>query len=566
MSTSWWQKAVFYQIYPRSFQDTTKSGIGDIAGIISRLDYIQDLGVTALWISPFFKSPMTDAGYDISDYCDIDPLFGTLDDVKQLIAEAHKRNIRLIFDLVINHTSIDHPWFIEARSSRTNAKHDWYLWHPRTDPATGKRRKKPNNWTCQFEFTSAWHDNDVTDEWYIGTFTKSQPEVNWRNPQLRNAMYDVIRFWLNMGIDGFRMDVVNWYLKDLLLRSNPLSLNITPDIFQKHLYDRNQDETHDICKEIRRLTDTYSNGDPSNEKILVGEIFVTDAKIAASYQGNGSDELHLAFNMQLLFQKWNAKALTRSLQRWYDALAKNAFPNITLSNHDQRRHAQRFYSPNNRIQAERCRIAAMLLLTARGTPFIYYGEELGMTGTHIPRKELQDPTGKTFYPLPYGRDPERTPMQWNASENAGFTSPQVRPWLRLQKNYKTVNVAVEMTQKDSILHWYKQLLKIRSENPVLQTGGFSFLGNGSNGVIQFARLADTAGYESTPPSYPLHVNDMIVLLNCTSFIKKITIPLADTAQNILVARIILGNIRKSEKTCMIPHITLAPYEALLLCL
>ncbi|MDR1748912.1 MAG: alpha-glucosidase, partial [Spirochaetaceae bacterium] len=301
MSCPWWQTAVFYQIYPRSFQDSNGDGVGDLKGIISRLDYLNgegnSLGVNALWISPFFKSPMDDFGYDISDYCDIDPLFGTMDDVKTLIAEAHRRNIRVVFDLVINHTSDRHPWFAEARSSRDNPKHDWYLWAPRHGsggPGAGKRLRKPNNWICQFELKSAWHDNEMTDEWFLGTFTSHQPEVNWRNPELKKAMFEVIRFWLDLGVDGFRMDVVNWYIKDEQLRSNPFSFNASPNIFQKHIYDRNRPETLDICRDIRRVADEYEG-----DRVLIGEVFTRQSEIAARYQGEGL--LDMAFNMNLLY-------------------------------------------------------------------------------------------------------------------------------------------------------------------------------------------------------------------------------------------------------------------------
>ncbi|MDR2898655.1 MAG: alpha-glucosidase [Spirochaetaceae bacterium] len=554
MTTPWWQSAVFYQIYPRSFQDSNGDGIGDVPGVISRLDYIAGLGVSALWVSPFFKSPMVDFGYDISDYCDIDPLFGTMDDVKRLISEAHKRNIRIVFDLVINHTSDQHPWFIEARSSRDNPKHDWYLW-------TERKRRKPNNWVCQFELKSAWHDNDATDEWFLGTFTSHQPEVNWRNPELKKAMYEVIRFWLDLGVDGFRMDVVNWYIKDDELRSNPFSWNANPDIFQNHIYDRNRPETLDICRDIRSIADEYEG-----DRVLIGEIFTRQSEIAARYQGKGL--LSLAFNMNLLYQKWNPRALSAALNRWYSLLPPDSWPNITLSNHDQPRHGKRYFSRNPHIQKKRCQIAAMLLLTARGTPFIYYGEELGMIGGHISKKEIVDPTGKTFWPLPIGRDPERTPMQWDDSANAGFTAEGVRPWLPLQSDYAEVNASVEQSDPASLWSWYRNLLSLRHDSAVLSKGGFVFLADGRDGVISYVRTAQerfsgydggsfgTSGSTRRKESYQVQPGDMLIFLNFSSKRKRAELPRPAT--------VVLSNCVREQEKKTLEKILLEPYECLLL--
>jgi len=545
VKTPWWKTALFYQIYPRSFFDSNNDGIGDLPGIIAKLDYFVELGINALWVSPFYKSPMDDFGYDISDYCDVDPLFGSLDDARILINEAHKRKIKIIFDLVINHTSDQHPWFLEARQSKDTPKHDWYIWKPRTDAITKKRLTRPNNWVCQFEFTSAWWVNEKTDEWYLGTFTRHQPEVNWRNAELRQAMYDVIRFWLDEGIDGFRMDVVNWYIKDEQFRSNPFSFNANPEIFQKHIYDRNQPEVHEICNEIRKIADSYPG-----ERVLVGEIFSRDAQIAASYQGNGTDELHLSFNMEMLYLKWNAPAFVRALKRWYSSLPENGWPNFTLSNHDQPRHASRLGSSNANTQEARMQIAAMLLLTVRGTPFIYYGEEIGMTNITIPHKELVDPTGITFWPLLLGRDGERTPMQWNEEPNAGFTKAEKGPWLRINSNFRQTNVRQLQKNPLSLWHWYRKLIKIRKEQDVLQTGSISFLENGNPSIVSFRRSPD-----SQQKNAPALAKSIDCYLNFGSHKKTIILP-AD-------AKILLGNKRTEKEIIHRGKLVLAPHEALL---
>lgn len=542
MDNAWWKAAIFYQIYPRSFKDSNGDGIGDLPGIIEKLDYLVELGITALWVSPFFKSPMDDFGYDISDYCDVDALFGTLADAKRLIAEAHQRKIKIVFDLVINHTSDQHPWFAEARSSRSNPKHDWYIWKPRTDSVTGKPLPVPNNWICQFEFKSAWWPNEATDEWYLGTFTHHQPEVNWRNPELKNAMYDVVRFWLDLGIDGFRMDVVNWFIKDGQFRSNPFSFRANPDLFQKHIHDRNQRETHGICREIRQIADGYPG-----ERVLIGEIFTREAAVAASYQGNGTDELHLSFNMEMLYLKWNARSFVQALRRCYAVQPERGWPNITLSNHDQMRHASRLGLKNEKTQLARMQIASMLLLTVRGTPFMYYGEEIGMTNTPIPKKELVDPTGITFWPLPVGRDGERTPMQWTDEITAGFTSPGTTPWLRVNPNRALVNVERQQKNPLSLWNWYRAMISLRKKYPALTAGAIAFLSDGNNSVIAYRRSI----HQERPPT----TGEIDCYLNFAGSERSIILPAK--------ARVLLGNQRIEKEYLEEGPLVLAPHEALL---
>jgi alpha-glucosidase len=411
---------------------------------------------------------MKDFGYDVADYTDVDPRFGTLDDFDELLAGAHDRGLRVIIDLVLNHTSDEHPWFSEARASRHAERHDWYLWS-----AT-----RPNNWKSAFELKSAWWPNPQTDEYYLGTFTRHQPEVNWRNPQLRRAMYDVMRFWLDRGVDGFRLDVVNWFLKDELLRSNPPSLRPVPDLFQHHLYDRNRPETIEICREMRSLTDSYE------DRVMVGEVYTDDVPLAASYHGDHGDALHMAFNFNFLFQPWSAKRFADAANEWYRALPPGAWPNFTLSNHDQHRHISR-YAKRGHTDA-RARVAAALLLTLKGTPFIYYGEEIGMRDTPVPRGRLQDPLGRRSWPLPVGRDPERTPMQWNAGPNAGFT--EGTPWLPINRNSAHLNVERQSDDPDSLLSFYRALLDLRKTRPRLHSGDIEFLVPGDLDCFAYRRL------------------------------------------------------------------------------
>ena len=498
----WWQRAVFYQIYPRSFQDSNGDGIGDIPGIIRRLDYLNDgrknsasLGVDALWISPFYPSPMTDFGYDISNYTDVDAMFGSLDDFKTLLKEARKRNIKVIIDLVLNHTSDQHPWFLESRSSKDNPKRDWYLWHPGRPPRfqwlLGKHRRprKPNNWLAIFELKGAWWWDKKTRQYYLGTFTRSQPEVNWRNLELREAMYDVMRFWLDLGADGFRLDVVNWFVKDDEFRSNPWSMIMSPDLFQDHIYDRNRPETHDICRRMRALSDEYTTDErrkPAEERVLVGEVFTKNAQLAAEFHGYNNDQLHMAFNFDFLYQPWNARAFYQSIMRWYEAIPAGAWPNFTLSNHDQPRHYGRYKKPL--FTEARARVAAAMLLTLKGTPFLYYGEEIGMDNLPIRRSDLQDPFGKKTWPIrKFGRDPERTPMQWDSSPYAGFTEHGHRPWLPIPRDSVRKNVDVQLAEPDSLLNFYRHLIALRKEHPVLQIGEITFLVPGTRNLLAYRR-------------------------------------------------------------------------------
>jgi alpha-glucosidase len=474
----WWQDGVVYQIYPRSFADSNGDGIGDLRGIIEHLDYLNggedSLGVDALWLSPIHPSPMHDFGYDVSDYRGISPEYGTHEDFKRLLQEAHRRGIRILLDLVFNHTSHEHPWFQEAASSRQSPKRDWFIWH---DGKPGRR--PPNNWLSAFG-GPAWTWHAPTSQFYLHTFLPQQPDVNWRNPELREALFDVIRYWLELGVDGFRLDVVNWFIKDAQLRDNPWHFRgRRPYDWQHHRYDRNRPETLEVMKQLRRVVDAFPG------RTTVGEVFTEapgNPALPAEYYAGG-EGLHMAFNFAFLYCPWEARAFASAVERWELLLGQDLWPNYTLSNHDQPRAYGR-YSRGGDAEA-RARVAAALLLTLRGTPFLYYGEELGMGNGRIPRARLQDPVGQRYWPFHSGRDPERTPMQWSSAPHAGF-SPQ-EPWLPLNPDWRTRNAEAQRSNPRSLFHWYRRLLRLRRERPALHRGSFRVLPQPSPHVFGYVR-------------------------------------------------------------------------------
>jgi alpha-glucosidase len=453
----WWQTGVVYQIYPRSFADSDGDGTGDLRGVISRLDYLNDgtprsLGVDAIWLSPFFPSPGFDFGYDVSDYCGIDPLFGTMKDFDTLVAEAHRRGIRIILDLVLNHTSHLHPWFAESRSAQENPKRDWYIWQ---DP--GRFGAAPNNWQSVFG-GKAWKWDARTRQYYFHMFLEQQPDLNWRNPNARKAVMDVFRFWLDRGVDGFRLDVVNAYFKDSMLRNNPPAIGIRGYERQRHIYDKDQPELLGAYREIRGVLDSYG------ERMAVGEIMGGMAE-AARYCSDGL--LPLAFNFEFTGQRWSPQAFLKSIMAFEQALAGRGWPCYVLSNHDIVRHASRY---GGRWPEARAKVAAAMLLTLRGTPFLYHGEEIGMREGKIARADIQDPPGKRYWPFYMGRDGCRTPIPWNAFPGAGFTTGD--PWLPLNPDFRKVNVAAQRDDPDSVLSFYRKLIWLRKKMPVLQAGDF----------------------------------------------------------------------------------------------
>jgi alpha-glucosidase len=460
----WWQTGVFYIVYTRSFKDSNGDGVGDLPGVVEKLDYLsQTLGVDAIWVAAVYPSPMADFGYDVSNYTDILPLFGNLSDFDVLIAQAHRRALKVIVDYVPNHSSDQHPWFIESRSSRTNAKRDWYMWaDPKPDGSP------PNNWVSVFG-GPAWEWDDATGQYYMHTFLKEQPDLNWRNPALREAMFNVARFWLERGVDGFRIDCAHHIMKDPLLRDNP-SNPVPADTAYKplgeydsqlHLYDREHPDVHQVWREFRQLLDSYSATQP---RAAFGEIHVFDWPTWAAYYGQRLDELHMPFNLGLIGAKWQVPAFRRLVDGIEAALPPDAWPNYMVDNFDESRSATRY----GQAQA---RVAAICLLTLRGTPTLCYGEEIGMANVPIPPELQQDPFGLRVPGL--GRDPYRTPMQWNSGPNAGFSAPDTpHLWLPLAAGYREVNVEAELADPASMLNLYRRLLAYRRTTPAVQWGAY----------------------------------------------------------------------------------------------
>jgi alpha-glucosidase len=451
---SWWQRGIIYQIYPRSFLDTDGDGVGDLRGIISRLDYPAALGVDAIWLSPVFPSPMTDFGYDVSDYTDVHPLFGTLDDFDQLIDAAHRRGLRVVLDYVPNHTSDQHPWFVESRSSRNNAKRGWYLWR---DPGPGGG--PPNNWLSHFG-GSGWQFDANTGQYYYHSFLATQPDLNWRNPEVRAAMHAVLRFWLDRGVDGFRVDVIWLLIKDDQFRNNPLNPNWKvgdhPNARLVALYSADRPEVQEVVAGLRSVIDEYE------DRVLIGEIYLPLQRLV-TYYGTDLKGANLPFNFQLLQAPWNARGIARLVDEYEAALPKGGWPNWVLGNHDKSRIA-------SRVGVDQARVAAILLLTLRGTPTMYYGDELGMLDVKIPHDRLQDPFGKYAPGLGIGRDPCRTPMQWNGHRNAGFSSGV--PWLPVDDDYQVVNVQSQSSDPTSILTLYHRLIALRRRHAALEYGHY----------------------------------------------------------------------------------------------
>ena len=450
----WWRDGVIYQIYPRSFSDSNGDGIGDLAGITGRLDYLADLGVDALWLSPINPSPDKDFGYDVADYFDIDPKFGTLADFDNLLKEAHKRNVHIILDLVLNHTSDQHAWFQASRSSRDNLYRDWYIW--RENPR-GKQ-VPPNNWQSVFG-GKGWQFDEKTGQYYFHMFVKEQPDLNWRNPDVYKKMMDVFCFWLERGVDGFRLDVFNEYYKDDQFRDNPPKLGIRPFEWQKHIYDVSRPELMGVIKDIRAILDSYS------ERYVVGETFLATTEAAAEYCG--AEKLHANFDFNFLQCKWDPKQFLDVIIKWESLLSTKAWPNYVLNNHDVPRSATRYGRGEN---DERLKVAAAMLLTLRGTPYMYYGEEIGMRDLKLRRDEIQDPVGKRYWPINVGRDGCRSPMQWDSTQNAGFGKG--KPWLKVHPNYQVRNVDTQKVDPNSLFNFYKRLLAARKSNVALQKGIF----------------------------------------------------------------------------------------------
>ena len=449
----WWQSGVIYQVYPRSFQDSNGDGIGDLSGIAERLPYLVELGVDAIWLSPIFTSPMADFGYDISDYRGIDPLFGSMRDFDVLLAAAHARGLKVLLDLVPNHTSNRHAWFVESRASRGSEKRDWYIWR---DGAPGGG--PPNNWLSVFG-GPAWQFDEATGQYYYHAFLKEQPDLNWRNPHVRTAMHDVMRFWLARGVDGFRVDVIWHLIKDEAFRDNPPNPEFREgDADYRRLlalYSSDRPEVHEVIRGLRLVADEFP------ERVLIGEIYLPVEKLVA-YYGSDLSGAHMPFNFGLIETAFAPRAIAALVERYEKALPKGAWPNWVLGNHDVPRLA-------TRIGPQNARLAAMLLLTLRGTPTLYYGDEIGMQQVAIPPARARDPAARH---VP-GRDGARTPMQWDASAFAGFSA--VEPWLPLAGDFARVNVGRERDDPASLYNLYRRLMAARRISAALTEGDYRLL-------------------------------------------------------------------------------------------
>lgn len=494
MNRPWWKEAVIYQIYPRSFQDSNNDGTGDLKGIVSRLDYLKELGVNAIWLSPFFKSPMKDFGYDVSDYEDVDPIFGSIEDFDLLLNEAHKRNLRVVIDQVLNHTSDQHPWFVESKSSKDNPKADWYIW------VDGEKGTPPNNWMSYFG-GSAWKWDETRKQYYLHLFVKEQPDLNWRNLEVVEAVMNSMKFWLDKGVDGLRLDAVNLFFKDKRLRDNPFIKNSNSliEFENQHLiFTRDRPETLLAMEDIRNLVDNYG------DILTVGEV---STGVEQFYEYTKPGRLNLAFNFDFMnVAEFKADAFSDSIERCEGFFRDLSWPSYVLGNHDTNRLLNRF--GDGKHDSEIAKLLAAMLLTVRGTPFIYYGEELGMTEGDIPFEKIVDPVGKAFWPEHKGRDGCRTPMQWDSSELAGFS--EVEPWLPVNPNKSKLSVEKEEQDPLSILNFYKKILELRKNSPALRLGDYERIELDCKNVLAYVR-----NYES---------DRKLVILNFNSSATNIELP------------------------------------------
>ena len=480
---AWWKETVVYQIYPRSFCDTDGDGIGDLNGVISKLDYLQELGVETIWISPFFESPQQDFGYDISDYYKIDPLFGNSIIVNQLINEIHQRDMYIVFDLVMNHTSVDHAWFVESAKDSVNPKADWYVWR------TGKKinKRPPNNWKSTIG-GSGWHYHDGRKQWYFSSFLPWQPDLNYHHPETKEAMLDVARYWLDQGVDGFRLDIFNVIYQDLSYEDNPFSFRVVPSaenpdgFFQKMKYTVNHSLNYDFAKELRAVLDSYDD----RQRFAVGEVFGDDASIK-KYLGEKSDGLNLVFQFDMLAFEFNAKFFADKINSYNHHYSDPYFPTLVFSNHDRKRSISRVEN-----DVDKAKLIATFQLTARGVPFIYQGEEIGMTQAKIPTKNALDPLALKYKWMPQvlvnmskeslNRDECRTPMQWDNKLNAGFSTAETT-WLPVNENYSEINVENALADSNSLLKVFQDLLQIRNQYKTLQSGSIELIPTQKNSKI-----------------------------------------------------------------------------------
>jgi alpha-glucosidase len=480
--TDWWQRGVVYQIYPRSFADSNGDGLGDLAGIEAHLDHLQDgtpgsLGVDAIWLSPIYPSPDFDMGYDVADYVDVDPRYGSVAGFERLVAACHARGIKVILDLVLNHSSSEHPWFRSSRADRTGPHADWYIWRDSPGRTLTGGRRSPNNWRSWFG-GSAWTWEPARQQFYMHTFLPEQPDLNWRNPAVRAALLDSVRTWLDRGVDGFRLDVFNVFFKDAGLRSNPFRIGGRARwSWQRHVNDRNQPELASALAELRRMVDERPG------RMTVGELFDGGLADGARYV----EPRHLIFDFTFIGLPWSAVAFAKTIRDRDAAFGPERWPANVLSNHDQPRHASRYDGPSGDARAK---VAAALLVTLRGTPFLYYGEEIGQRNLVVPNEQAIDPPARRaslLFPW-WNRDQARGPMAWNAGPGGGFTTGT--PWLPLSPDASSRNVAAESADPASVLAWYRKVVWLRRATPALQVGDQEIVDVGDRDVLAYVRRSD----------------------------------------------------------------------------
>jgi alpha-glucosidase len=535
----WWKHAVIYEIYPRSFQDSNGDGIGDLNGITKRLDYLQSLGVDAIWLSPIYPSPQVDFGYDISNYEAIDPQYGTLADFDRLLAEAKKRNMGIIMDMVMNHTSDQHPWFIESKSSRNNPKRDWYIWRDGKGPGI-----PPNNWQSVFGH-SAWTYDPTTKQWYYHKFYAEQPDLNWRNPEVEKAMFDTVRFWLDRGVAGFRLDAVPTLFEDPKWRDEkPLGgTNAFGDQILDDKYTNNLPEVHDVMRSLRKVVASY----PGN-RVLIGETYLPNIQeLDKWYGGASNNELNLPMDMLIGFtNKLDANLFRERIEDVETKIHGNQ-PLIVFDNHDNPRSWNR-YGDGVHDDAI-ARLIATMLFTVRGTAMMYYGQEIGMVTTPPTRVEdVKDPIGKIGWPKEKGRDGERTPMQWSDSKDAGF-STAATTWLPVAPDYKTVNVQAEEAKPDSMLNWYKKLIEMRRTDPALRDGALTMLDRTNPNVLSYLRKG--------PPGS----SSVVVALNFTAQPQTVSLDLAGTGVGGNSVKTLLTNAPSLQSTSSLKQVQLPAFAS-----
>jgi alpha-glucosidase len=548
----WWKHAVIYEIYPRSFQDSNGDGVGDLNGITERLDYLRALGVDAIWISPMYPSPQVDFGYDISDYENVDPQYGTLEDFDRLMAEAQKRNIRVILDMVLNHTSDKDKWFIESASSRTNPKRDWYVWSNGKDggkPGPNGKPLPPNNWVSLFG-GSAWEYMPQTKSFYYHKFYKQQPDLNWRNPEVENAMFGAMKFWLDRGVAGYRLDAIPTLFEDPQLRDEPVlaGTNAQGDPNLDDIYTNNLPEVHDVIRRMRAMVAKYPSTTYPGDRVLIGETYLPNtAELDKWYGGVKKDELQLPMDMIVGFSnKLDANGFRTRLSE-VETQVHGSQPLLVFDNHDNIRSWERYGDGVHNTQI--AKLIGAMLLTTRATALMYYGEELGMvTSTPTRVEDVKDPIGKTGWPKEKGRDGERTPMQWDASNpQAGFSTDS-KTWLPVPANYTTINVQAEQKDPNSIFNWYRRLITLRREIPALRDGGMVMVDTANPSVLSYVRTA------------PAGAKAVMVSLNMTGQSQKIALDLGPAGIKQKAVKTLLTN-ESSLQGATSTTMTLPPFAS-----